>query len=130
MLVPNRHKSVDDYRYGFQGQEKDDEIRGGEGNSLNYTYRMHDPRIGRFFAIDPLFRNYPHNSTYAFSENRVIDGVEIEGLEVHILAGAIIGGGVELGGQMFGNYLSGKPVFESIDWADVGIAAIEGGAMD
>ncbi len=32
---------------GFQGQEKDDEIK-GEGNSLNYTYRMHDPRLGGF----------------------------------------------------------------------------------
>jgi RHS repeat-associated protein len=80
MLVPNRH-SVDDYRYGFQGQEKDDEIKGGKGNSLNYTFRMHDPRVGRFFAVDPLFRDYPWNSPYAFSENRVIDGVELEGLE-------------------------------------------------
>jgi len=43
---------------------------------------MHDPRIGRFFAIDPLAPEYPHNSTYAFSENRLIDGVELEGLEV------------------------------------------------
>ncbi|KIA91798.1 MULTISPECIES: hypothetical protein [unclassified Flavobacterium] len=42
---------------------------------------MHDPRIGRFFAIDPLFRKYPHNSTYAFSENRVMDGIELEGAE-------------------------------------------------
>ena len=66
---------------GFQGQEKDDEIK-GSGNSINYKYRMHDPRIGRFFAVDPLAAKYPHNSTYAFSENRVIDGVEIEGLEV------------------------------------------------
>jgi RHS repeat-associated protein len=68
------------YRYGFQGQEKDDEVR-GEGNSVNYKYRMHDPRIGRFFAIDPLAPEYPHNSPYAFSENRLIDGVELEGLE-------------------------------------------------
>ena len=80
MLVPNRHRSSDNYRYGFQGQEKDDEIK-GEGNSLNYTYRMHDPRIGRFFATDPLAKEYPHNSPYAFSENRVIDAVELEGLE-------------------------------------------------
>jgi RHS repeat-associated protein len=81
-LVPNRHGAIEPnfYRYGFQGQEKDDEIK-GEGNSINYTFRMHDPRIGRFFAIDPLFRKYPHNSPYAFSENRVIDGVELEGLE-------------------------------------------------
>jgi RHS repeat-associated protein len=83
MLVPNRHGSSSAYRYGFQGQEKDDELK-GEGNSLNYTFRMHDPRIGRFFATDPLFRSYPWNSLYAFSENRVIDGLELEGLEVRL----------------------------------------------
>ena len=69
------------YRYGFQNQEKDDEIK-GDGNSVNYTFRMHDPRLGRFFAVDPLASKYPYNSTYAFSENRVIDGIELEGLEV------------------------------------------------
>ncbi len=78
--MPNRHGSSNSYRYGFQGQEKDDEIK-GEGNSLNYTYRMHDPRVGRFFARDPLESKFPWNSPYAFSENRVIDGVELEGLE-------------------------------------------------
>jgi RHS repeat-associated protein len=80
MLVPNRHKSGAAYRYGFQGQEKDDELK-GEGNSMNYTFRMHDPRVGRFFAVDPLEPNYPWNSPYAFSENRVMDMVELEGLE-------------------------------------------------
>ena len=69
------------YRYGFQGQESDPEVK-GEGNSVNFTYRMHDPRLGRFFARDPLAGKYPWNSPYAFSENRVIDGIELEGLEV------------------------------------------------
>lgn len=59
----------------------DDELK-GEGNSINYKYRMHDPRVGRFFAVDPLFREYPYNSPYAFSENRVIDARELEGLEM------------------------------------------------
>ncbi|NOQ75422.1 MAG: LysM peptidoglycan-binding domain-containing protein [Crocinitomix sp.] len=68
------------YRYGFQGQEDDPEVKGA-GNSTNYKYRMHDPRIGRFFAVDPLAGSYPYNSPYAFSENRVIDGVELEGRE-------------------------------------------------
>jgi RHS repeat-associated protein len=72
--------SKGEYRYGFQNQEKDDEIK-GEGNSVNYKFRMHDSRIGRFFSIDPLAKTYPHNSPYAFSENRVIDGFELEGLE-------------------------------------------------
>jgi len=80
MLLPNRHNSSDSYRYGFQGQEKDDELK-GEGNSLNYKYRMHDPRVGRFFAVDPLFADFPWNSPYAFSENRLIDAIELEGLE-------------------------------------------------
>ena len=42
---------------------------------------MHDARIGRFLSIDPLAAKYPWNSPYAFSENRVIDMVELEGLE-------------------------------------------------
>gem|GEM_PF-5074890 len=67
-------------RYGFQGQEMDDEVK-GEGNSVNYKYRMHDSRVGRFFAVDPLAREYPFYSPYAFSGNRVIDAVELEGLE-------------------------------------------------
>jgi hypothetical protein len=48
---------------------------------------MHDPRVGRFFAVDPLAAKYPYNSPYAFSENRVIDGIELEGLEVFVLHG-------------------------------------------
>lgn len=78
--MPNRHESSDKYRYGFQGQEKDDEIK-GEGNSINYKFRMHDPRVGRFLSLDPLAKQYPHNSPYAYAENRVIDGIELEGLE-------------------------------------------------
>jgi len=69
------------HRFGFQGQEQDKKIK-GEGNSINYKYRVHDPRLGRFLSIDPLAAQYPHNSPYAFSENRVIDGIELEGLEV------------------------------------------------
>ena len=58
----------------------DDEVK-GDGNSVNYSFRMHDPRLGRFFAIDPLTKEYPKNSPYAFSENRLNDAIELEGLE-------------------------------------------------
>jgi len=80
MLLPGRHANTSDYRYGFQGQELDNEIK-GERNSINYKYRMHDPRMGRFFARDPLESNFPWNSPYAFSENDVIAHIELEGLE-------------------------------------------------
>jgi RHS repeat-associated protein len=83
--MPGRSFSSGSYRCGFQGQEMDNEIK-GVGNSINYKFRMHDPRLGRFFSVDPLASKYPHNSTYAFSENRVIDGVELEGAEVEVLS--------------------------------------------
>nr|WP_294922360.1 hypothetical protein [uncultured Flavobacterium sp.] len=81
MIVPKPNAlPQSSYRFGFQGQEMDNELK-GEGNSLNYEFRMHDPRIGRFFATDPLEPEYPSNSPFAFSENRVIDMIELEGLE-------------------------------------------------
>ncbi len=77
---PGRMYSSDCYRWGFQNQEMDNEIK-GTGNSVNFKYRVHDPRLGRFLSIDPLAPKYPGNSPYAFSENRVIDSRELEGLE-------------------------------------------------
>jgi RHS repeat-associated protein len=80
MQMPGRNASTSDYRYGFQGQETDDEITGSESH-VSYKYRVHDARLGRFLSIDPLAPDYPHNSPYAFSENRVIDGTDLEGTE-------------------------------------------------
>jgi len=80
MQMPGRTANTSDYRYGFQNQEVDGEIK-GEGNSVNYKYRMHDPRIGRFFAVDPLAPKYPKWSPYAFSGNQVTASRELEGLE-------------------------------------------------
>ena len=55
MLLPNRHGSTDSYRYGFQGQEKDDEIK-GEGNSYTTYFRQFNPRLGRAFSLDRIQR--------------------------------------------------------------------------
>ena len=68
--------SSKEYRWNLQGQEKDSET-----GLIVYKYRMYDPQTGRFKSTDPLEPKYPWNSSYAFSENRVIDGVELEGLE-------------------------------------------------
>jgi len=65
------------YVYGFQGQEQDEEFNG----NYAFEYRIHDPRLGRFLSVDPLAPEYPWNSPYAFSENRVISAIELEGLE-------------------------------------------------
>ena len=78
--LPGRSAQSINYRYSFQGQEEDDEIK-GDGLSYNYKFRMHDPRVGRFFAEDPLKHSYPWNSPYAFAENKVVNGIELEGAE-------------------------------------------------
>ncbi len=78
MEMPNRNDNSAGYRYQGQGQEEDNEFTEG---MLAFEYRVHDPRIGRFLSVDPLRNKYPYNSPYAFSENRVIDGIELEGRE-------------------------------------------------
>ena len=73
----------DGYRYGFGGQEKDNEIK-GKGNSINYSFRMHDPRVGRFFSPDPLIiakGEYPWYSPYQFAGNKPIWAIDLEGLQ-------------------------------------------------
>ncbi len=62
----------------FQGQEKNEEL---QLNWHSFKWRNHQSDIARFFNTDPLAEQYVYNSPYAFSENRVIDGVELEGLE-------------------------------------------------
>ncbi len=42
---------------------------------------MHDPRVGRFFAIDPLFMEYPDLTPYQYASNSTIALKEVEGLE-------------------------------------------------
>jgi len=42
----------DSYRYGYQGSEKDDEAK-GSGNSYTTFFRQLDPRVGRWFSVDP-----------------------------------------------------------------------------
>ena len=79
--IPNRSTNTGGYRYFFNGQEVDSEVF-GENSLFAFEYRMHDARLGRFWSVDPLAAKYPWNSTYAFAENRVIDGRELEGLEV------------------------------------------------
>ncbi len=68
------------YRWGFEGIEKTNEIT-KEDNHYEFKFREYDPRIGRFWTVDPLKASYPWNSTFAFAENRPIDGIDLEGLE-------------------------------------------------
>ncbi|MDX2248303.1 MAG: hypothetical protein SF052_16085 [Bacteroidia bacterium] len=78
-------------------RETDPEFWGG---AVSYKYRVEDTRLGRFFSGDPLAAEYPWNSPYAFSENRVMDGVELEGLEyLSVTQAEKLGFGLELSNE-------------------------------
>ncbi len=68
----NRYLVSRGYRYGFQGQEKDDEVK-GEGNSYVTHFRLLDPRLGRWLSIGPRKEKYPDVSPYvAFANNPIL----------------------------------------------------------
>jgi RHS repeat-associated protein len=70
--------SIENNKSKFQSQEFDQDLG---LNWFQFKWRNHDPQIGRFVEIDPLSENFPFNSTYAFSGNKVTSHIELEGLE-------------------------------------------------
>jgi RHS repeat-associated protein len=85
MLMPGRHASTADYRYGFNGMEKDDEVK-GEGNHLDFGARCLDVRLGRFMTMDPASSKYPEVSDYSFVLNNPIIFIDPDGREVTVSA--------------------------------------------
>ncbi|RAJ02326.1 RHS repeat-associated protein [Chitinophaga skermanii] len=68
------------YRYGFNGKENDNEVK-GDGNQQDYGMRIYDPRIGKFFSVDPLSIKYPDLAPYQFAANTPIAAIDWNGLE-------------------------------------------------
>ena len=71
------------YRYGFNGKEKDDETF-GEGDEYDYGMRIYDSRLGRFMSIDPLTAKYPWWTPYQFAGNMPIRAIDLDGKEILI----------------------------------------------
>ncbi len=60
------------YRRGFNGMEKDDEVK-GDGNSYTTEFRQLDPRVVRWFSIDPEVNRFAWSSGYlAFSNCPIV----------------------------------------------------------
>ncbi|RFM29265.1 hypothetical protein DXN04_33645 [Chitinophaga silvisoli] len=80
MGMMNRKWSLGGYRYGFNGKENDNEVK-GEGNEQDYGMRIYDPGLGKFLSVDPITAKYPELTPYQFASNRPIDGIDLDGLE-------------------------------------------------
>ncbi len=69
---------LNDYRYAFNGVEKDDSFK-GLGNSYSYDARMYDPRMGRWLSLDPEFKKRSWVTPYNFNQNSPIARVDPDG---------------------------------------------------
>ncbi|PUZ21863.1 hypothetical protein DCC81_25085 [Chitinophaga parva] len=99
-LMPGRTYSPrDKYRYGFNGEEDDNEVK-GDGNQQDYGMRIYDSRVGRFLSTDPIAKQYPELTPYQFASNSPIRLIDIDGLE----------GGIPI------KYQGDDPLTLLIDW--------------
>ena len=86
MVMPGRTFSSNQYRYGYQGSEKDNEITGADGSHITTHFRQLDTRIARWWGVDPKASSMPWQSPYVSMDNNPIlyndplgDWVEGEG---------------------------------------------------
>ena len=67
--MPGRNYNAGDYRYGYNKQEKTDEIAGA-GNHTTAKYWEYDTRLGRRWNLDPIYNT--DISRYAVNGNNPI----------------------------------------------------------
>ncbi len=72
MLQPHRYYQDAGYtnsRQGFNGMEKDDDVKTDEGQHYDFGARAYDPRVGRFLSLDKFRAKYPDISPFSFAAN-------------------------------------------------------------
>lgn len=75
MQMPKREFEKGSYRYGFNGFEKDDELK-GSGQHVSYGGYGFDPRIARRWTPDPFASRFPFQSPYVHADNSPIASVD------------------------------------------------------
>jgi len=70
------------YRFGFNGQEMDDEIN-VDGGSYDFGARIYDGRLGRWLSLDPIFAKYPWFSPYVYVGDNPIYWIDKDGRDLY-----------------------------------------------
>ena len=78
--IPSRKVNTSAYGHGFQGREKDNELK-GEGNSYYFKERMYDPRVGRWLSVDPKAGKFPSMSPYVAMSGNPVNLIDPDGAE-------------------------------------------------
>lgn len=91
MEMPGLNYNSRNYRYGFNGKEKDQEGEWGSVTNYDYGFRIYNPGIAKFLSVDPLTRDYPWYTPYQFAGNAPIMAIDLDGLEPFFFMRAIAG---------------------------------------
>ncbi len=84
MVMSDRSFSNEKYRWGFNGKETDNEVK-GNGNSLDFGARIYDSRLGRWLSVDPLASKYIDLSPFNFVDNNPLVYVDPNGKEIQLI---------------------------------------------
>ena len=76
MMPGRKFTNGGEYRYGFNGKEKDKDISEGD---YDFGARIFDSRICRFFSRDPLWYQSPWSTPYSFADNNPIRLIDQDG---------------------------------------------------
>jgi RHS repeat-associated protein len=81
MQMPGRNyfANPSNYRYGFNGKEKDKETT--STTTYDYGFRIYNPCLGKFLSVDPLTKAYPWYTPYQYAGNKPIRYIDRDGLE-------------------------------------------------
>ncbi|SJZ93246.1 RHS repeat-associated core domain-containing protein [Sediminibacterium ginsengisoli] len=82
MQMPGRKWDLGGYRFGFNGKENDNDVK-GEGNQQDYGMRIYDPRLGRFLSVDPLTGTFPFYTPYQYAGNCPVRFIDLDGEETY-----------------------------------------------
>jgi RHS repeat-associated protein len=77
-IMPGRKYNPGLYRYGFNGKENDNEIK-GLGNHVDFGARGYDPRLGRWWSVDPLANQFASQSPYSYAGSNPVYFIDKEG---------------------------------------------------
>lgn len=69
------------YRFGFNGKEKDPSGQWSNQSHYDYGFRIYNPTIGKFLSVDPLTMEFPWYTPYQFAGNKPIWAIDLDGLE-------------------------------------------------
>ncbi len=123
MQMPRR-SGVGEYRYGFNGMEKDDEAK-GDGNQYTSLHRIYDPRLGRWLSTDPEVEEFPDETPYNNNQNNPIVNTDPNG-DCPWCIGALVGAAVDAGLQLAEIGFSDDKSLSDFRWKSVAVSFASG----